>query len=42
MKITANVFMVLLCIGTAAKAMTMADLFAALKEQPITSWIPSR
>jgi len=36
MKITAYLFMVLLCIVTPAKAMTMADLFAALKEQPIT------
>ncbi len=32
MKITAYIFMVLLCIVTPAKAMTMADLFAALKE----------
>jgi hypothetical protein len=36
MKITAYLFMVLLCIVTPAKAMTMADLFAALKEQRIT------
>lgn len=36
MKITAYVFMVLLCIVTSAKAMTMAELFAALREQPIT------
>jgi outer membrane protein TolC len=36
MKITAYIFMGLLCIVTPAQAMTMADLFAALKEQPVT------
>ncbi len=36
MKITAYIFMVLLCIVTPAKAMIMADLFSAIKEQPIT------
>ena len=36
MKITAYIVMVLLCFVTPAKAMTMADLFAALREQPVT------
>ncbi|TKB10435.1 TolC family protein [Desulforhopalus sp. IMCC35007] len=36
MKITAYIVMVLLCFVTPARAMTMADLFAALREQPVT------
>lgn len=36
MKITAYIYMVLLSIVTPAKATTMADLFAALREQPST------
>ena len=36
MKIVACIYMVLLCSVTQAGATTMADLFAALKEQPIT------
>lgn len=36
MKITAYVYIALLCLVTPAKAMTMADLFAALREQPVT------
>jgi len=37
MKITHIYSWGLLCIVTPAKAMTMADLFAALKEQPVTT-----
>jgi len=36
MKIMAYVYIVLLCCVTQAEATTMADLFAALKEQPLT------
>ena len=36
MRTVAFLFMVLLCLGSPAEAMTMADLFVALKEQPIT------